>query len=203
MFCKRLRPQPNRSREECRVYAFCSWASLLAAARPSKANAARSAEAANSLPQSAPSGRRKTMPSQGFPREGFGRRRVGRKYDYVRSNGCCRTVDCRSTDRWSCSCLPASDEAATAGLPDNVDGAGLWGRRRSLRLRRSMASSTGLGQYRWRSSSDEANSGEQRSSETHRHPPMERRHPAEPLPRSLPPEIEGYLANASLVDESG
>ncbi len=39
---------------------------------------------------------------------------VGRKYDYVRSNECCRTADCRSTDTWSCSCLPVSDEAATA-----------------------------------------------------------------------------------------
>ena len=57
-------------------------------------------------------------------------------------------------------------------LPDDVDGAGLRCRRRSLRLRRSNASCTGLG------SSDEANSGEQRNDETHRHPPMERRHRA-------------------------
>jgi hypothetical protein len=54
-------------------------------------------------------------------------------------------------------------------LPDDVDGAGL---RRSLRLRRSNASCTGLG------ASDEANSGEQRNNETHGHPPMARRHRA-------------------------
>jgi hypothetical protein len=48
---------------------------------------------------------------------------------------------------------------------DLVDDAGLRGRR-------SNASCTGLG------SSDEANSGEQRNNDTHRHPPMERRHRA-------------------------
>src|SRR5882724_13594031 len=57
-------------------------------------------------------------------------------------------------------------------LPDNVDGAGLRGRRRSLRLRRSNVSCIGFG------SSNEANSGEQRNNDTHRHPPMERRHRA-------------------------
>jgi hypothetical protein len=46
---------------------------------------------------------------------------------------------------------------------DLVDGAGLRCRRRSLRLRRSNASCTGLG------SSDEANSGEQRNNDTHRY----------------------------------
>src|SRR5215475_1317293 len=45
-------------------------------------------------------------------------------------------------------------------LPDDVGGAG---RRRSLRLRRTSASCTGLG------SRDEANSGEQRNSDTHRY----------------------------------
>jgi hypothetical protein len=39
---------------------------------------------------------------------------VSRKYDYVRSNGCCRTAGRRSTDTWSCSCLPPSDEVAPA-----------------------------------------------------------------------------------------
>src|SRR5262245_51161576 len=39
---------------------------------------------------------------------------VGRKYDYVRSNEYCRTADRQSTDTWSCSCLPASVEVATA-----------------------------------------------------------------------------------------
>jgi transposase-like protein len=40
--------------------------------------------------------------------------RIGRKYNYVRSNGCCRTADGRSTDRWSCSCLPASARTTNA-----------------------------------------------------------------------------------------
>jgi hypothetical protein len=48
-------------------------------------------------------------------------------------------------------------------LPDDVDGAGIQRRRRSLRLRRSSVSCTGLG------NSDEANSGEQRNDETHRY----------------------------------
>jgi hypothetical protein len=49
------------SLEECRVYVFCSWASLLAATRPSEAKVARSAEAANSLLQSGLSRRRKQI----------------------------------------------------------------------------------------------------------------------------------------------
>jgi hypothetical protein len=67
----------------------------------------------------------------------------------------------------------------------------------SVRLRRSNASCAGLG------SSDEADSGEQRNDETHGYPPMERRHRAEPVPRPLPPGIEGYLANFCQSDESG
>jgi hypothetical protein len=46
-------------------------------------------------------------------------------------------------------------------LPDDVDGAGLRGRSRSLTLRRSNAGRTGGG------SGDEANSGEQRNDDTH------------------------------------
>jgi hypothetical protein len=52
-------------------------------------------------------------------------------------------------------------------LPDDVGGAGLRGRMRSLRLRRSNASCTGLG------SRYEANSGEQRNNETQLSPPRD------------------------------
>jgi hypothetical protein len=58
-----------------------------------------------------------------------------------------------------------------------------------MRLRRSNASCAGLG------GRDEANSGEQRNDETHRHPPWS--------DGTAPPVTEGYLANALLVDESG
>ena len=69
--------------------------------------------AKNRQSQSGLSRRRKQIPSQGFPRETLAAERVGRKYDNVRSNQCCRTADSRSTDTWSCSCLPASDEVGT------------------------------------------------------------------------------------------
>jgi hypothetical protein len=75
-------------------------------------------------------------------------------------------------------------------LPDDIDGAWLRCRRRSLRLRRNNASCAGLG------SSDEANGGDQRNDETHRvYPPGS--------DGTVPPRTEGYLANALLVDESG
>src|SRR4029077_19191631 len=69
---------------------------------------------------------------------------------------------------------------------DVVDGAGLRCRRRSLRLRRSNASCTGLG------SSDEANSGEQRNDETHRHTQKQSRD------GTVPPGTAGYLAKLPL-----
>jgi hypothetical protein len=68
-------------------------------------------------------------------------------------------------------------------LPDDVDCAGLRGRRRSLRLQRNNGSS------------DEANSGEQRNNDTH--------DALQCSDGTVPPETEGYLANAWLVDESG
>ena len=75
-------------------------------------------------------------------------------------------------------------------LLDDVDGAGLRCRRRSLRLRRSNASCTGLG------SSDEANSGEQRNNDTHRYTLHGATAPC-------PPGTEGYLATHCESDESG
>jgi hypothetical protein len=80
-------------------------------------------------------------------------------------------------------------------LLDDVDGAGLQCRRRTLRLRRSNGSCTGLGQFCWRSSSDEANSSEQRNDETHRH--------LQWSDGTVPPGTEGYLATHCECDESG
>src|SRR5215470_6631913 len=102
------------------------------------------------------------MPSQGFPREGFGCRR-GRQKSMI-------TLEAMSVAE-----LPTADPLTRGRavacqlltkqrrLPDDVDGGGLRCRRCSLRLRRSNASCTGLG------SSDEANSGEQGNNDTHRY----------------------------------
>jgi hypothetical protein len=135
----------------------------------------------------------KQMPSQGFPREGLAAEGVGRKYDYVRSNECCRRI-ADSLTRGRAVAFQLLTEQR--GLPDDVDGAGLGGRGSNLELRRSNASSTGLG------SSDEANGGEQRNNDTHRHPPGATA-PSGTRSAFLAAGTDGYLANALLVDESG
>jgi hypothetical protein len=115
------------------------------------------AEGPNRHLESGLSRARKQMPSQGFPREGFGGRRSRQKVrlrqkQYVLQNGGRRSTDRRSD---SC-CLPAVTHQRR--WLDDVDGPGLRGRT-------SNACCTGLG------SSDEANSGEQTNHYTHRYPP--------------------------------
>jgi hypothetical protein len=96
------------------------------------------------------------MPSQGFPREGFGRPKRSAESTIpleAMSVAELLTADPLTCGRAvACQLLPKQRR-----LLDDVDAAGLWCRRRK---RRSKVSWTGLGQCPWRSSSDEANSGE-------------------------------------------
>jgi hypothetical protein len=111
------------------------------------------------------------MPSQGFLREGLA---AEGSAEITITSEAIRVAELPAADPLTSGLTVVACQLLTKErrLLDDVDGAGLRCRRRSLRLRRSRASCAGFG------SSDEANSGEQRNDETHRYTLLERRHRA-------------------------